>query len=274
MADHKKLAFCFLCRENINNVPLWKKFFEGYEDLCDIYVHRKLGGADNGDDFFSEHNMPTYFTDWGDIYCAICAIYRKGLARGNQKFILLSGSCIPVKHFSSIYSYLEGDDLSHVYYQPHLSRSLDERATIIQSIQRYCSNAEKSESFLSEFDVKHWFYNETWTILNREHAQLIVDNYDIIDSFRRNLCFAHDENLPSYILSLHGELQNVKRKRTTFVNWREKNFGQNGRLHPKSYSSLSENDLEQFKPYLFARKVEEIENICDIVDLRAEMYRT
>ena len=273
MGNQKKLAFCFLCRENINNIKLWKKFFEGYEDLCDIYVHRSANYA-HSNDFFSRYSIPIYSTDWGDIYCAICAIYRQGLARGNNKFILLSGSCIPVKHFSSIYSYLQSDDLSHIFYQPHLSRDLGERATLLQSLKRYCSNAEKSESFSSEFDVKHWYFNDAWTILNRRHAQLIVDNYEIVDSFRRHNCFAYDENLPSYILSMYDELQNAKRKCTTFVNWREKICGENGRFHPKTYSSLSKNDLEEFKPYLFARKIEDIENICDIVNLDLRMYRT
>lgn len=268
MAD--KIAFCFCCKNSINNLPLWEKFFRGNEDYFDVYVH----AADRlsvKQDFVKDNLITEYHTTWGDFYLAVMGLYEKACLQGNKKIILVSGACVPVKSFSVVYSYLTKDDNSYLAYQPHIAKTDTQRKTLEGNFQRFLNNSYRSSDFLREIDVKHWYYNETWSILNRFHAQLILRHAWLLERFREMGCFAYDENFPSYVLSMNGELNKVVNKRTTFANWDESEGDNSGR-HPKSYESIAQNDLEIFKPFLFARKVLPISDILNQLPLDERLY--
>ena len=57
-------------------------------------------------------------------------------------------------------------------------------------------------------------------------------------------CFGADENYPSYILSLHNELQHVVNRITTHVNWKEAIQHPEGGMAPKTYKKILPADLE------------------------------
>ena len=267
----EKLAFCFLLKSStINNLDIWEDFFRGHEDFYEIYVH----AADNQtitQKFVNDRLINEYYTTWGDIYLAVMALYKRAVLNGCKKVILLSGCCIPVKTFPAIYSYLTNDDSSYLAYQPHLAKTENERKTLESSLGRFLNNSYRSSDFARNIDITHWFYNETWTILNRYHAELILEHSWLLDQFRRMNCYAHDENFPSYVLSLTGELKNVINKRTTFTNWRESS-GDKSKRHPKNYESISSSDLEAFKPFLFARKFSCISDIAKQLPLDSMIY--
>ena len=199
------------------------------------------------------------------------ALYKRAFLNGCKKVILLSGCCIPVKTFPAIYSYLTNDDSSYLAYQPHLAKTENERKTLESSLGRFLNNSYRSSDFARNIDITHWFYNETWTILNRYHAELILEHSWLLDQFRRMNCYAYDENFPSYVLSLTGELKNVINKRTTFTNWQESS-GDKSKRHPKNYESISSSDLEAFKPFLFARKFSCISDIAKQLPLDSMIY--
>ena len=262
----KKLAFCFLCKQGINNMPLWKKFFQGNESRYNIYFHCSSSHSRIREKIILDNIVPQQKTSWGDIYKAITSIYSLAIKDDNYKYILLSESCIPVKSFNYIYNYLIKDDLSYLCFQNQIAKNLYERNTLIQSYERYIANSKRAVKFLYYIDIKNWFYHETWTILNKDHAQLIMNNNLIIESFRDMKCFAHDENIVAYILNINNQLKNVKSVKTTFTNWIDSKKD-NGRIHPKLYNKVEKKDIDMFKPYLFARKFSEIDKIEKIIKL-------
>ena len=160
----KKIAFCFCCINSINNVRLWNKFFADHHELYNIYIHA-ADPQSVTQDFVKNHLIQNYYTTWGDWYLAVMALYRRAMDDGNFKFVLLSGSCIPVKSFRSVYNYLTKDDSSYLAFQPHLAENEFHRATLHSSLKRFLNNSQRNP-FYSEIDIKHWFYNETWVILN------------------------------------------------------------------------------------------------------------
>ena len=218
------------------------------------------------------HLIQNYHTTWGDFYLAVMALYRRAMDDGNFKFVLLSGSCIPVKSFTAVYNYLTKDDSSFVPYQPHFAQNEMERSTLQSNLKRFINNSQRNIRFIQEIDIKHWFYNETWVILNAPHVDLVLEHHWLLDKFRSMECFVYDENFVSYVLSKAGQLDYVVNRRTTFANWRESEGDESGR-HPKTYTSISPSDLGTFKPYLFARKVSNIKNILSLPLLEDRLYK-
>ena len=37
----KKIGFCFLCVDGVNQLSIWEKFFKDNYDRCNIYIHSK-----------------------------------------------------------------------------------------------------------------------------------------------------------------------------------------------------------------------------------------
>ena len=268
----KKIAFCFLCKNGIKNKALWAKFFNGNEDRYNLYFHCSDPHTEIKDNLILNHLVPQFYTAWGDLYGGVCSMYNFALRNDNYKYILLSESCIPLKSFNSVYEFLVKDNLSYVCYQDHIARNKNERGTLIQSYERFIANAKRSPTFMYEISIKNWYFHEMWTILNKEHVKLIMSNHFIIETFRSMKCFAYDENIVAYILSLNNQLQNVKSLKTTFSNWHEASTDKKGGRHPKSYSEVLKKDLEMFNPYLFGRKFENIKGIEKIIELKDYIY--
>ena len=110
----KKIAFCFLCKDRLKNISLWKKFFTGHEDKFNIYFHFSEKDITAHKDFFNRKIVPYQETSWGDINRAIFSLYKRAFNDDNFKYILLSESCIPVKNFLFTYESLTTDDKSTV----------------------------------------------------------------------------------------------------------------------------------------------------------------
>ena len=121
--------------------------------------------------------VPHQKTSWGNIYNAIFSLYKISFDDNNFKYILLSESCIPVKSFSLTYKFLTNNQDSFLCYQPHRPKTEWEKATLIQSLERYVNNAKKSKDFLYKVAISDWFYNETWNILNKKGYKIITIGY-------------------------------------------------------------------------------------------------
>lgn len=258
----KKIAFCFLCKDRLKNMSLWKKFFTGHEDKFNIYFHFSEKNITAHKGFFNRKIVPYQETSWGDINRAIFSLYKRAFNDNNFKYILLSESCIPVKNFLFTYEYLTTDDKSFLCFQSHKPSTEWEKATLIQNLQRYIHNAKKSKNFMYKISVEDWFYSETWNILNNEHVNLILNNYYLIEEFKSMKCFAYDENILGYLLSINNKLDDVKNIKTTFVNWKKAVVDKVGR-HPFTYQKLDDFDVDDFEDFLFARKFNDIKGLED-----------
>ncbi|MDA9173121.1 beta-1,6-N-acetylglucosaminyltransferase, partial [bacterium] len=264
-----KIAFCFLVRKNLNQLDIWLEFFRGHEDRFSVYFHvADLEGSDQG--FTKEHTIDEHVdTKWGgDLYGAVRLLYASALTtESNCKVVLLSESTIPVRNFQYVYTYLTTHNKSHVGYTPRDSTGHNERATLKMMRQRFVKNSNRSETFSRYVDPQHWYFNEMWTILNREHAHLIANDAVIWKYFES--AFAWDENYPMYILSVHNQKEiELERECCTFVNWAEAVVhGSSGGRSPKTYDRLTPKDFSRLwavlhRPrFLFARKFSSTSNV-------------
>ena len=101
----KKIAFCFLIYDKINLEEYWNYFFDKVDkNKYNIYIHYKYNAPLL---FFNDYKLnnciPTNYEDI-TITKAINLMLEEGLKDpDNSHFILLTGSCIPVKSFDYIY---------------------------------------------------------------------------------------------------------------------------------------------------------------------------
>lgn len=108
-----KVAFMFLTRGPLPLAPLWDRFFAGAGDarLFSVYVHATPGyrpGFPPASAFY-RRLVPSQVARWGEA--SMCDAERRLLANAlldpaNERFVLLSESCVPLYGFPAVYSYL------------------------------------------------------------------------------------------------------------------------------------------------------------------------
>ena len=99
--------------------------------------------------------------------------------------------------------------------------------------------------------------------------KMIYQDTDILEYLQNGFCL--DENYPSYILSINNELSNVHNTKSTYVNWEQREHKGKGMYGPKTYNSVTINDIELFKnkEYLFGRKF--VDN-CNIINYIEQLW--
>ncbi|KAK9273987.1 hypothetical protein L1049_018801 [Liquidambar formosana] len=106
-----KIAFMFLTKGPLPLAPLWDRFLKGHEGLYSIYVHSlpSFHAEFPSSSVFYKRQIPSKVAEWGRM--SMCDAERRLIANAlldvyNERFILLSESCIPVYNFSIIYHYI------------------------------------------------------------------------------------------------------------------------------------------------------------------------
>ena len=153
-----KIAFLFLTITEINHEQIWLDFLKGNEDKYSLYIHSKQDFKRTSP--FKKYEMPIKVpTVWEKIANAQIALLKEALKDPlNEKFVYLSESTIPVKSFDSVYTKLMSQSESFMWYtkNPHTSRTF--------------------KPLTPESIYKNW----TWCVLNRKHAQLMVDDNEYL----------------------------------------------------------------------------------------------
>ena len=262
-----KIAFCFLIKENIYHVNLWKHFFENTNNNnYKIYIHSKnTSNCDFVNKYLIKENVPT---EWGkDLYSAIKLLYKNAYNDDNSKYILLSESTIPLRSFDYVYARLSKyPKKSSLNYLPQIPTNSCQRHTFNSSIQRFVNNSKRCKKFSYNINICHWYYADMWTILTKSHVKILLDDEKIINYFEN--AFAWDENYPMYILSISNEIKNIKKERNTFVNWDEPVYFNEFSKSPKLYNDVTIKILKnmiQEKSILFARKFSIDSNVSNII---------
>ncbi|EAZ05353.1 hypothetical protein OsI_27557 [Oryza sativa Indica Group] len=251
-----KVAFLFMTRGPLPFAPLWDRFFRGHHGLYSVYVHTlpdyKLNVSKNS--AFFARQIPSEEVSWGSI--TLVDAEKRLLANAlldfsNERFVLLSESCIPVFNFPTVYEYLINS--AHSFVE---SYNIDTP----QCAGRY--NRRMAPHILPS----QWRKGSEWFELNRELAlRIIADNkyYSIFRKHCRPSCYPDEHYIPTYLHLFHGSL-NANRT-ITWVDWSR------GGPHPARYgaSNISEEFIQAIrnngtrctynsKPtsvcYLFARK--------------------
>lgn len=237
----RKIAFCFLIYDIINHEELWNLFFNNIDpNKYSIYIHYKNSAPLT---YFNKYKLKkriqTKYADISLVQAQNVLLNEALKDPSNEHFILVSGSCIPVKPFNYIYETLN----------PEYS---------------YFSNTSQNRCFprcndaLKYVDRKYIYKTSQWCILNRKHASLMTTSRGYLKWFSK--IHAADEHC--YITSImYNNLQDEIYTETdpTYVDW--------CRGDPYNYNNISDEELLSLvsSKHLFARK---FNKSCDLSALK------
>ncbi|XP_021891608.1 uncharacterized protein LOC110809930 [Carica papaya] len=224
-----KMSFMFLTRGPLPMLPLWEKFFKGHEKLFSIYVHAPPGFYLNvsQDSPFYGRQIPSQNVEWGTA--TLTDAEKRLLANAlldfsNERFILLSESCIPVYNFPTVYKYLI--DSAHSFVE-----SYDEPS-------RY-GRGRYNRKMLPDINLYQWRKGSQWFEMDRRVAIYIVSDtkyYTLFRRYCRPACYPDEHYIPTFLNIFHGSLS--ANRSVTWVDWSM------GGPHPAMYGA--ENITEDF----------------------------
>ncbi|KAL6573723.1 hypothetical protein OROHE_002182 [Orobanche hederae] len=112
-----KVAFLFLTKGRLPLASLWEMFFRGHEGYFSIYIHTlpDFTFEPGESSVFYKRRIPSKLVRWGKS--TMIDAERRLLANAlldftNERFVLLSETCIPLFNFSTIYDYLINSEQS------------------------------------------------------------------------------------------------------------------------------------------------------------------
>jgi hypothetical protein len=227
------IAFCFLTRGPLPLAPVWHRFFAGAEDAAQyrIHVHAAPGFQLNASTvdsplFHGTHINASVSVEWGQmsVVDAERRLFATALADPAVGWVvLLSESCVPLRPFPYVRSYLLGSRVSFLdsfmdvqgRYNPRMAPAIPPAA---------------------------WRKGTQWAALRREHALAIVADEAVFaamlahcrtwtspDGAYAQFC-AGDEHYKQTLLVLLGRELETAHRPVTFANWWPIN-----RSHPKQY---------------------------------------
>ncbi|XP_022133017.1 uncharacterized protein LOC111005712 [Momordica charantia] len=228
-----KIAFLFLTRRNLPLDFLWGSFLQnGDVASFSIYVHSAPGfvfdeSTTRSHFFFGRQLRNSIQVEWGksSMIAAERLLFEAALEDpANQRFVLLSDSCVPLYNFSYIYSYLMASPRSFV------DSFLDAKEG------RYNPNMSPT------IPKSKWRKGSQWISLIRSHAEVVVDDdviFPIFGSFckrrppvdaskgnmniklqKQHNCIP-DEHYVQTLLSLHELEGELERRTLTYTLWNQ-----------------------------------------------------
>lgn len=224
-----KVAFMFLTRGPLPFLPLWERFFGGYEGMFSIYVHTEPGFILNvsPDSVFYGRQIPSQKVSWGSI--SLADAEKRLLANAlldfsNERFVLLSESCIPIYKFQVVHKYLT--ESSHSFVESYDDPS------------RY-GRGRYNRYMLPQIKLHQWRKGAQWFELNRDLAIDIISDFKYYDLFRKYChpsCYPDEHYIPTYLNIFHPSLNS--NRTVTWIDWSL------GGPHPATFGG--ENITESF----------------------------
>ncbi|KAA8542728.1 hypothetical protein F0562_023880 [Nyssa sinensis] len=215
-----KVAFLFLTRGDLPLAALWEMFFKGHEGLYSIYVHSQpsFNGTVPETSVFHGRRIPSKVVEWGEFN--MIEAERRLLANAlldfsNQRFVLLSESCIPIFNFSTIYTYLTGSDKSFV-----------EVYDLVGPVGRGRYNRRMKPVI----KLEQWRKGSQWFEMDRELAVKVISDRLYFPIFKRHCkgsCIADEHYLPT-LVSIKFWKRNSNRS-LTWLDWSK------GGSHPAKF---------------------------------------
>ncbi|KAK1372041.1 glycosyltransferase BC10-like [Heracleum sosnowskyi] len=205
-----KVAFMFLTRGKVHLAPLWDKFFEGHEGLYSIYVHTQptFNGTFPENSVFHGRRIPSKKVEWGKfnmIEAEKRLLANALLDTSNQRFVLLSESCIPLFNFWTIYSYLINSTQTFV-------EAYDLPGPVGRG--RYNHRMEP------DITLEQWRKGSQWFQMDRELALEIISDqkYTVLfKKFCKPACYSDEHYIPTFVSMKFWE-KNSNRT-LTWVDW-------------------------------------------------------
>lgn len=215
-----KVAFLFLVRGPVPLAPLWEKFFKGHKGYYSIYVHSNpsYNGSEVESPVFHGRRIPSKKVEWGKFN--MIEAERRLLANAlldfsNQRFVLISESCIPLFNFSTVYSYLMNSTKSYVMAYDQAS-----------SVGRGRYKIKMSPTI----KLRQWRKGSQWFEMDRNLALEVISDrtyYPVFRKYCNGSCYADEHYLPTFV-SIKFWKSNTNRS-LTWVDWSK------GGPHPVKY---------------------------------------
>ncbi|WOK98481.1 hypothetical protein Cni_G07193 [Canna indica] len=209
----RKIAFMFLTAQRMHLTPLWDQYFEGHEGLYSIYIHSEQGDYALNSVFY-RRQIPSRKVSEKSSFSAIDAA-RRLLANAlldlsNERFVLLSETCIPLYNYSFTYDYLINSKLSFV-------EAFDEPGPGARG--RY------SPKLAPELSLSQWRKGAPWFEVHRTVAVAIVNDTELyakFDRLRDEMNLQHEHYFPS-LLTLRAE-RLIANRSVTWESWKSGAF--------------------------------------------------
>lgn len=234
----KKVALCFLTYDNLSQTKLWEKFIH---PKYNIYIHNK----EKFNGIFEQYCIENIVkTKWGHISLveATINLFKEAFkTKENEYFVLLSDKCIP----------LYNPDILHkkiIEVNCNMLNCFKTKPGSRWHNMRYGTIAEKGF-----FDENNFYGQHQWMILNRDTVKFFIEN-DYTNLFG-NRCDVPDE---TYFINLMKKFNISSIERiVTYVNWKEHSDLRKHRKLPKTYSKLTNKQIEDVlkSDALFMRKI-------------------
>jgi FkbM family methyltransferase len=270
---HKKnkIAFCFLIIDDINQIELWKRFFKNIPtELYNIYIHCKFPDKFN-DSFFAKFKIKKHVnTEWGVIEDAIALLYEEAMKDpDNQYFIPLSESTIATQSFKFIYNYLFANKQTLKSYIKYWKIPFNRD---FKNLKNLYKKKSINPLFIKHIKYEHYYKVHSWYILNRHHANIVVNDTFYRDCFKNHI--ASSENYIMYILSVNNEYENIDVIQVTGEDWsnpiqvKNPKYENRGR-RPRTIDIVDNNIAKIYLQdcYLFGRKFSKTSNIHQFIKM-------
>ncbi|KAF8399091.1 hypothetical protein HHK36_014957 [Tetracentron sinense] len=205
-----KVAFMFLTRKDVVLAPLWEKFFKGYEGLYSIYVHSNpsFNGTMPESSIFHGRRIPSKEVGWGKFN--MIEAERRLLANAlldlsNQRFVLLSESCIPLFNFPTIYSYL-----------------INSTKTFVEAydLPGPVGRGRYNPRMRPHINLEQWRKGAQWFEMDRDLAIETISDcayFPIFQKFCKSSCYVDEHYLPTFVSAKFWK-RNSNRT-LTWVDW-------------------------------------------------------
>ncbi|CAN6357257.1 unnamed protein product [Urochloa humidicola] len=217
-----KVAFLFLTVGPLPLAPLWERFFSGAgsSDLYSIYVHSMPGYHLNftAASPFHRRQVPSQPVQWGEA--TMFDAERRLLANAlldpaNERFVLVSESCIPLFNFSVVHAYLIGSDHSFV-------NAFDDPGP--------GGRGRYPGALAPEVTPEQWRKGSQWFELARDLAADIVADERYYPKFREHCrpgCYVDEHYLPTVLSTMAPE--RIANRSVTWTDWSR------GGPHPNTF---------------------------------------
>ncbi|XP_057466875.1 glycosyltransferase BC10-like [Actinidia eriantha] len=227
-----KIAFMFLTKGPLPLASIWERFFKGHEGLYSIYIHSLPSFQVDfpSSSVFYRRQIPSQLSEWGKM--SMCDAERRLLANAlldisNERFILLSESCIPLYNFSVIYHYITKSKHSFISafddHGPH-------------------GRGRYNENMAPEVNITMWRKGSQWFELNQKLARYVVEDtvfYPKFAEFCKPACYVDEHYFPTMLTIQAANL--LANRSITWVDWSR------GGPHPATFgkSDITEEFLKR-----------------------------
>lgn len=251
--NYEKVAFLFLTRDNLRRPEIWNTFFNNVNiNKYSIYCHPK-NPVKVSDTLLKNNIIPENInTEWGKISLveANILLMKNALKdTKNKKMILVSEACIPIVSFDTFYNTIINDNKSRIVIFHNNTHN------------RY------NDIVIPAFKKEHFYKTSgSGSILNRNHAQLLVDNIKDLHKWEKVIAPDEHYNLCQLLVYDKNFLQNNINKKTTFDIWQIEDLNkqkyEKDDIQTKEYillSKLTNKGLDVIRDadFLLIRKVDE-----------------